>query len=68
MKVKYSRFRYNAKQTSFTSPSMRNIAPIMMLRPVEVAVPRKLVYHKFPNGRHLGRNLGFFRNQVKIAR
>ena len=51
MKVKYSRFRHNAKQTSFTAPtgprrqgvskSMRNIQQIMMSRPVEVAVAPK---------------------------
>ena len=56
MKVKYSRSRHNAKQTTFTSPpgarrlkhdgdvvskSMRNIAQIMTSRPVEVAVAPK---------------------------
>ena len=64
MKVKYSRSRHNAKQTSFTLPmgarrlkhdgnvgskSMRNIAQIMTSRPVEVAVARKRLHLKFPN-------------------
>ena len=51
------------------SKNMRNIAQIMTSRPVEVArCPQNLsiFLNKFPNGRHLVRNLGFFRNQVKI--
>ena len=51
MKVEYSRFRHNAKQTSLrrrrehdgkvVSTSMRSIQQMMMSRPVEVAVAPK---------------------------
>ena len=51
MKVKYSRFRHNAKQTSFTSPTgprrqggeheHAQYPTMMMSRPVEVAVAPK---------------------------